>query len=539
MVPNQSPVYAGHNTFSNDPLLMLATSGLNAELKKGLSDLGKWAGAAEVHDLARLAETNAPILKSYDANGNRIDQIEFHPSYHAFMRKSVSLGLQASIWEQGEEEKGNRNAIRAARMFITAGAEAAHLTSISITNASIAALLASPPIAQEWLALIASRKYDSSNKMPGSKSGVTLGLAISEKQNGNDFKGLETKAESSSDGTWQINGHKWFVSAPMSDAFLMVALTGKGPTCFLMPRILSNGSSNGIRIQRLKNNLGGRSCAVGEFELENSIAQMVGEEGQATNALAHMTELVALDSTVITTSIMRASLGEAVHHCRHRQTNGAALIDQPLMQRVLADMALDVAASTVLSFRLAQSYDRGSANPAEAAYRQLMTPIIKYWLAKLAPTLIAEAMECVGGNAYSDESNLARNYRQAPLDGLFHSGGNVVALHTLSKITQNPQLLNTVLEALQSDLGGDGASKTINVIQTAASMATSDSGSARILVEQLALTAAAAELKRIGLTDLADAFIETRLGGLWRSSYGMLDTRQDASALLNALYPMK
>lgn len=539
---NQSPIFGGHNTYTGDTLLMLVSSGLATESKAELEKLGKWAGSGDVLELARLANTHTPTLKTHNAKGDRVDQVEFHPSWQAFMRKSKAAGLGGSIWEQGTKDKGQRHLSRAVKLFMTAQAEMGHLNPIITSNASIASMIKTPNIVKEWLPLVVSRKYDSSQKAPANKAGVTIGLATTERQAGADLRNIETIATpegTKTNGIWKLNGSKWFVSAPMCDAFLVVAKTPIGPTCFLMPRILPNGNNNGFQLQRIKDKLGNRSNASCEVNLVNALGQMVGTEGQGLTVIAEMQNQILVDSTITSAGLMRAGVWEAVEHCRHRTVSGSKLIDQPLMQRVLADMAIDVAASTVLSFRLAQSQDRASANPTEQAYSRLMTPVIKYWTTKIAPTVLAECMECVGVNGYAEDCNLARLYRDAPLNGLWEGGGNKHCLDVISLISQRPEMLDAVLSTLERDLGGQAASKTVDVIRTAHAMAVDDKGSARILTEQLALTAAAAELKRIGLTELAGAFIETRLGGLWRSTYGMLDTRQNAKSIVNALYPIK
>lgn len=534
---NQSPLFGGHNAYTSDPLLMLVVSGLSAKSKTELETHGKWVASPEVIELARMANNHVPALKTHNANGDRIDQVEFHPAWQAFMRKSKAMGLGGSLWEQGEQDKGQRHMSRAAKLFLTAEAEMGHLGPIITSNASIASLAKTPDIAKEWLPLIVSRKYDSTQKPPAQKSGVTIGLATTERHCGGDLQQMKTIAAPSGDGIWKLNGDKWFISAPMCDAFLVVAKTPKGPTCFLMPRLLPNGDNNGFQIQRLKDKLGNRSNASCVVNLVDALGQLVGVEGQGLATIAQMQNLIRADSAITSTALMRASVHEAIEHCRNRAVAGVKLIDQPLMQRVLADMALDVAASTVLSFRLAQSFDRAGANPSEQAFSRLMTPIIKYWTTKITPSVIAECLECKGINGYVEDSNLERHYREAPLNGLWEGAGNQLCLDVLDIISKSPETLDAVLTSLERDLGGQAASKTVDVIRTAYSMALDDKGSARILTEQLALTAAAAELKRIGLTELADSFIETRLGGLWRSTYGMLDTRQNASSIINALYP--
>ena len=533
---NQSPVFGGHNAYTNDSLLKIITKDMGAGIISGLHDHGAWAGHSESIAMAQMANQQLPVLKTHDTKGNRIDRVEFHPSYHAFMRRSVGLGLHASIWDDSQEEQGQRNSVRAARFFMSSGVESGHLCPITMTNASVATLMAAPELLNEWLPRIRSRKYDLSHKPPVQKNGLTIGMAMTEKQGGTDVKAGTTTATAANDGVWLINGHKWFMSAPMCDAFLVLAQTQSGLSCFLMPRLLPDGSTNGIRIQRLKDKLGNRSNASSEVEFHNALANMIGEEGKGINAILEMVTLTRLDCCVSSAGLMHVSLAEAIQHCRHRSVFGKYLVDQPVMLRVLADMALDGAAATALSMRLANSYDQATTDSESAAYARLMTPVVKYWVCKMAPSLIYESMECLGGNGYVEDGNLARHYREAPLNAIWEGSGNVMCLDVMRVIASGGDIIHTVLGMLERDLGGSSAAKTVDVIRSAAAMAVEDVGSARILTEQLALTAAAAELNRLGLGAISDAFSETRLGGLWRTTYGMIDSRYNAKGIVDGLF---
>jgi putative acyl-CoA dehydrogenase len=326
------------------------------------------------------------------------------------------------------------------------------------------------------------------------------------------------------------------MSAPMSDAFLVLAQAGEGLSCFLVPRVLGDGTVNGFRFQRLKDKLGNRSNASSEVEFVGTVAEMVGEAGEGIRTIMDMVTLTRLDCALGSSALMRAGLTEAVHHARYRKVFGKVLIDQPLMQRVLADMALDVAAATALSFRLARAFDEAAENRAEAAFARAMTPVVKYWVCKIAPALLYEAMECLGGNGYIEEAPLARYYREAPVNAIWEGSGNVMALDVLRVLKRGPGIFDEVLGSIERDLGlaGEG---TVGVLRAAMEVARSDEGSARMFCEQLALSAAAAELKRLGAGRIADAFVETRLGGQWRATYGMLDGRHDARMILDTLYP--
>lgn len=536
-VPNQSPPLIGGNAWRGDPLLIQLGERFSDSVRKDLDGIGRFVLTHEAQDLARLANTETPRLRTHDRQGRRIDLVEYHPAYHALMRRSVALGLHSSIWENGEAEIGRRHQVRAARFFLMAQLETGHLCPITMTSASLAALMANPKIFREWGPRVTTRKYDQSQKPPVEKTGLTVGMGMTEKQGGTDVRANLTKAErAGSSGFYRISGHKWFMSAPMSDAFLILAQAPEGLSCFLVPRVLGDGSANGFRFQRLKDKLGNRSNASSEVELEGAIGEMVGDPGAGVKTIMDMVTLTRLDCAVASAALMRAGLAEAVHHTRHRKVFGTNLVDQPLMLRVLADMALDVAAATALSFRLARSFDEAAGDRGEAAFARAMTPVVKYWVCKMAPALLYEAMECLGGNGYVEEAPLARYYREAPVNAIWEGSGNVMALDVLRVLSRAPALFEEVLAGIDRDLG-DAGRGTIGVLKAAMQVASSDEGSARILTEQLALSAAAAELRRLGAGRIADAFVETRLAGQWRTTYGVLDARHDARMIVDTLYP--
>ena len=535
-VTNQTPPLAGSNAWRGDPLLMQLAQDFSEPVRKDLDAIGRFVLSPEAQDLARLANTELPKLRTHDRQGRRLDIAEYHPAYHALMRRSVTNGLHSSIWENGETETGKRHQTRAARFYLTSELECGHLCPITMTSASLAALMASPKTFREWAPRITARKYDQSNKAPVDKAGLTLGMGMTEKQGGTDVRANTTKAEKAGNGFYRITGHKWFMSAPMSDAFLVLAQAAEGLSCFLIPRLLGDGASNGLSFQRLKDKLGNKSNASSEVEFNNTLGEMIGEPGAGVKTIMDMVTLTRLDCALASSGIMRAGLQEAVHHARHRKVFGETLFDQPLMQRVLADMALDVAAATALSFRLARAFDEAAVDRAEASFARAMTPVVKYWVCKTAPPLLYEAMECLGGNGYVEESPLARYYREAPVNAIWEGSGNVMALDVLRVLKRGPALFEEVIAGIDKDLGASGRG-TSDVLRAAMQIASADDGSARILTEQLALSAAAAELKRLGAGRIADAFIETRLAGQWRNTYGMLDGRHDPRTILETLYP--
>jgi len=534
---NQSPDFAGFNAYGADPLLQMVARTLPVPAQESFAKLGQWAGNIETIKLGALANNNPPELHSYNARGDRLDRVDFHPAWHALMRKSVENGLSNSIWVENENEKGNANLARAVRFYMTSGVELGHLCPITMTNASVPAINASPEVLSAWLPKIQSLRYDPGHKPKDQKHGVIIGMGLTEREGGSDVRSNKTQAQRLENGLWQINGQKWFMSAPMCDAFLVLAQMPEGMGCFLLPRILDDGSANGLQLQRLKNKLGNRSNASSEVIFNNSLGFLLGEPGNGIKTIMEMVTLTRLDCALGSAGLMRISLAEAVHHCRHRSAFDKKLVEQPLMQRVLADLALDVTAASALSFRLARAFDKAPENPAEAAYARLMTPVIKYWVCKLAPSLIYEAMECLGGNGYMETFNMARHYREAPLNAIWEGSGNIMCLDVMRVLSSSTEIADTVLYDLERDMGTQNADKTIAVIRSATQMAADDLGSARILVEQLAYTAAAAELNRLGAGDTAGAFMETRLGGLWRSTYGMLDNRYNAAGIIDENYP--
>ncbi len=535
-ITNQPPPLTGTNAWRGDPLLIQLSEELSEPVRSELDGLGRFVRTQEAQDLARLANSEPPKLRTHDRQGFRADIVEFHPAYHALMRRSVAIGLHSSIWENSDSEIGKRHQARASRYYLMSQLEQGHLCPITMTSASLAALMASSKLFREWAPRITTRKYDQSQKPPAEKTGLTLGMGMTEKQGGTDVRANVTRAERSEDGFYRLNGHKWFFSAPMCDAFLVLAQAREGLSCFLVPRILSDGQKNGLHFQRLKDKLGNRSNASSEVEFVDAVAEMVGEPGAGVKTIMDMVTLTRLDCALGSSSIMRAALSEAVHHARHRRVFQNYLINQPLMQRVLADMSLDVAAATALSFRLARAFDEAADNREQAAFARAMTPVVKYWVCKVTPSLVYEAMECLGGNGYVEEAPLARYYRESPLNAIWEGSGNVMSLDVLRVMHRGASLFEDVLAGIQRDLGPAGKG-TVEVLRAAIQVAQSDEGSARILTEQLALSAAAAELRRLEAGHIADAFIETRLAGQWRSTYGMLDGRHNARRIVDALYP--
>jgi len=533
---NQPKPWAGINAYRSDPLLVDLSSGLHRSAKEEFDTIGRYVTSHEAQELARMANQSPPQLRTHGVRGERLDLVEFHPAWHALMRRSMSYGLHSSIWENLPDTRGSAHKARAVRFYLTAQLECGHLCPLTMTSASVAALSATPPVHREWAPKILSRKYDSSNKPAMQKTAITLGMGMTEKQGGTDVRANTTTGTRVGDGIYRLAGHKWFMSAPMSDGFIMLAQTPEGMGCFLVPRLLEDGSANGLEFQRLKDKIGNRSNASSEVEFSQALGYLLGGPGEGIRTILDMVTLTRLDCALASAGIMRASMAEAVHHVRGRNVFGKKLVDQPIMARVLADMALDVAGATALTFRLADAFDRGRESAEDAAYARVMTPVVKYWVCKIAPSLIYEAMECIGGGGYIEERPIARHFREAPVNAIWEGSGNVMALDLLRVLARGRDLFETVFAELERDLGPSGK-KTVEVLRAATALCERDEGAARLLIEQLALAAAAAQLYKLGAGKIADAFLESRLAGGWRHTYGVLDARFDARYVIDLLYP--
>jgi putative acyl-CoA dehydrogenase len=531
---NQPPPFPTVNGVETDPILIGALEhALDAEAEKALIAHGGFWGSFEARELARLAVVTPPQLLTHDAQGRRIDFIEHHPAYHALMRRSAEAGLSVPPAVAIGPANAHVGLLRAARLYVTAQTEPAHLISHSTSYAAGPAIEQLPDAAaQPWLTGLGSRRYDHRPVAVGDKVGVTVGLGLTEKQGGIGTLDTTTTAVPSEAGQHRLTGHKWFLSAPMSDGAIMLAEAQGGPSAFLVPRLRPDGSLNAVRLQRLKSTLGLRAMAIAEAELADADGLLIGGEGEGPAILSRIVARTRLDAMIVATGQMRGALSAAVHHCRHRTVAGERLVDLDLMTRVLADMTLDVSAATVLAMRLASAADAAPHDPLEAAYLRLVLPAAKYWIAKTGVAVAAEALECVGGNGFVEAGLMPRFYRDAPGNGLWAGPGNVLALDLLSVLDEDPRALDAVIDELSDELGRDGA-VSADVIRAAAAACQEDRGSARILIEQLALASAAAALHRYAPRAITGAFVETRLSGPWRVSYGMLDSRYDCAGIVD------
>src|SRR4051795_7500994 len=524
---NQSPPFEDINLFALDlPLREAVAANGGASANKELSDFGQHWGSAAMASRGRTANENTPKLRIFDSRGNRRDEVEFHPAYHELMARSAHAGIHNSTWtSQGKPAGGAAEVERAAKFYMASQVETGHLCPITMTRASVAALASQPDVLAKTMPVIATRSYDPSFAPWWTKRGMTLGMGMTEKQGGTDVRSNITRAERDGEA-YRVTGHKWFMSAPMCDAFLVLAQAEEGLSCFFMPRFRPDGSLNGIHFQRLKDKLGNRSNASSEVEFVHAYAVRVGDEGKGIRTIIQMVQLTRQDCAIASAGLMRSGLAHALHHARHRSVFQKHLADQPLMQAVLSDMALHVEASIALVTRLCRSFDAAPNDPGEAAYMRLLTPAIKYWVCKSAPGFLYEAMECLGGNGYVEEGILARHYRESPVNAIWEGSGNVMCLDVLRALSREPDAAMDVLRGLvEGTRGLPGASEATAFIGNAFRRPDSERV-ARLAVEKLALLAAAAALNKVSPRN-AELFAATRLAGTHAGMYGATDIARD------------
>jgi putative acyl-CoA dehydrogenase len=529
-VVNQPPPLADHNVFETDRCLIAAAEREGASwAHDDLVGLGALAGAAETRDQARLAHAVPPVLHTHDAAGNRIDEVEFHPAWHTLMATGMGAGVHALAWT---DKRPGAHAARAALAFVMNQAENGVCCPLAMTFAAVPALRRQKDLAEIWVPRITGREYDGRHVPAEEKSACTIGMAMTEKQGGSDVRANTTTAvpagkPAGPGAEYLLTGHKWFCSAPMSDAFLTLAQAPGGLSCFLAPRFRPDGTRNPFLIQRLKEKLGNRSNASAEIEYRNTWARMVGEEGRGVATILEMVQHTRLDAAVSAAAIMRQAVGLAIHHCDHRSAFQRRLVDQPLMAVVLADLVLDSTAATMLVMRLAGAFDRGHrGNEGEASLARLAAAVVKYWVCKRTPPAVFEALECHGGNGYVEESVVARLYREAPVNSVWEGSGNVICLDALRAMEREPESLEALLAEIELAKGAD---RRFDGFAAALDPLLADRGSleprARELTGRLALALAGALMLRHAPAALADAFCATRLdpvAGITAQAYGAL-----------------
>ncbi|ULR54216.1 acyl-CoA dehydrogenase family protein [Streptomyces deccanensis] len=539
-VTNQAPPLVDYDVFGADAVLAEAVERHLApevleEARDELTGFGRTAGSAQVQEWGRLANENPPKLRAYDRYGNRVDEVEFHPSWHRLLGKGVSAGLTAAWNRPGGHVR------RAAAFVVWTQVEAGNGCPLSMTHAAVPALRTDPALAAEWEPRLTSRLYDWDMRPADRKAGALFGMGMTEKQGGSDVRANTSAARPlAEDGTYELTGHKWFCSAPMSDGFLVLAQAPGGLTCFLVPRVLADGSRNVFRIQRLKEKLGNRSNASAEVEFDGTWARRVGDEGAGVRTIIGMVAATRLDCALGAASLMRQAVAQAVHHCTYREAFGGRLVDKPLMRNVLADLALESEAATTLAMRLAAAYDAAEAGDEnERSFLRLAVPVAKYWVTKRCAPLVVEASECLGGNGYVEESGMPRLLRESPLNSIWEGAGNVQALDVLRALQREPRALDAYLREVGRARGADHRlDGAIKGLLTELADLDGVEARARRLVERLALVLQGALLTRFAPPAVADAFCASRLGGDWGTAFGTLPHTLDLASVVERARPV-
>ncbi|MFJ5995321.1 acyl-CoA dehydrogenase family protein [Streptomyces sp. NPDC092370] len=536
-VTNQVPPLVGYDVFSADRALAAAVGRhLDPELREEvlgeLAALGRTSGSAQVQEWGRLANENPPRLLTHDRYGNRVDEVEFHPSWHRLLGKGVSAGLTAAWGRPAGHLR------RAAAFLVWTQVEAGNGCPLSMTHAAVPALRHDPDLAAEWEPRLTSMIYDRELRPAHLKAGALFGMGMTEKQGGSDVRANTTSARPlAEDGTYELTGHKWFCSAPMSDGFLVLAQAPGGLTCFLVPRVLGDGTRNVFRIQRLKDKLGNRSNASGEVEFEGTWARRVGEEGRGVRTIIEMVAATRLDCVLGSAGLMRQAVAQAVHHCTYREAFGGKLVDKPLMRNVLADLALESEAATTLALRLAAACDDGGEQ--ERALLRIAVPAAKYWVTKRCPSVAVEAAECLGGNGYVEESTMPRLVRESPLNSVWEGAGNVQALDVLRALQREPGALDAYLREVGQARGADHRlDAAIKNLLTELADLEGVEGRARRLAERLALVLQGSLLVRFAPPQVADAFCAGRLGADGGAVFGTLPHTLDLASVVERARPV-
>lgn len=538
-VTNQVPPLVDHD-LADQPVILEALARARAgHALDDLHEIGRQAGSAEVLDLADRAEAHPPILRTHDRYGNRIDEVDYDPAYHELMRRAVGFGLHGAPWA---DSGPNPHLVRAAKMSVWGPTDAGHLCPISMTYAVVPALRADPELASRYEPLLTTSAYESGLRPPLTKAGLTAGMSMTEKQGGSDVRSNTTAAKPLADGTYRITGHKWFTSAPMSDVFLVLAQAPGGLSCFFVPRVLPDGTRNPFALQRLKDKLGNRSNASSEVEYDDTVGWLVGEEGRGVRTIVEMVNLTRLDCTLGTATSMRTGVMNAAHHAAHRRAFGAALIDQPLMRNVIADLAVEAEASTVAALWLAEVTDRAVEGDARAdAIRRIGLAVSKYYVCKRGPAHAAESLECLGGNGYVEESRMPRLYREAPLMSVWEGSGNVAALDVLRAIARQPETLEVFFDEVElargQSLALDRAVTALRGRFADVSDPTDIQFAARQIVGDMALVLQGSLLLRFGHPAVAEAFASSRFGSLRGDVFGCLPAGLDILTILDRATP--
>ncbi|GGD31946.1 acyl-CoA dehydrogenase [Nocardioides daphniae] len=511
----------GHDVVSCDAALSEGVLRHGGEdVLASLVDLGREAGSEEAREHGLAANEHPPRLVSYDRHGHRVDEVAFHPSWHWLMDRAVQHGLQAAPWVAGDDHAHLR---RAAGFLAWSQTEPGHGCPISMTYAAVPALRVDEAIAAEWVPGLAATSYDFGVRDPRSKRGLLAGMGMTEKQGGSDVRTNVTQAvPTGEDGLYTLHGHKWFTSAPMNDVFLVLAQAPGGLTCFVMPRVLPDGTRNAFDVVRLKDKLGNRSNASGELEFDGTLVRRLGDEGRGVRTIIEMVAATRLDCVIGSAALMRHALAEASWHVAHRSAFGGVLADKPLMRNVVADLALESEAATALALRLATAVDR-TDDPHEAALRRIALPLAKFWVCKRTPAMVAESLECLGGNGYVEESGLPLMYREAPLNSVWEGSGNVNALDVLRALGREPETLGAWMTEVGAARGANAhLDRAVDETLVLLGESGAVEGSARLLAGRMATCLQGSLLVRFAPAEVSDLFCASRLAAGHHGTFGML-----------------
>ncbi len=535
-VTNQPPPLVDYNVFRSDEVMQEAVrrEGADWAVEK-ISEVGEIAGRADVIELGRVANENPPTLRTHDRYGNRVDTPEFHPAWHDLMRLGISHELHSLPWR---EPQPGAHVARAAAFMCFSQAEAGVGCPISMTYSVVPALRKQPELAEEWEPRILSNVYDPRQIAASEKEGSLFGMGMTEKQGGSDVRANTTVGRPINGGgggaEYELTGHKWFFSAPQCDAFLVLAQADDGVSCFLMPRRLPDGELNRFRLQRLKDKLGNRSNASSEIEFDGAWARLVGEEGAGVRTIIEMVNHTRLDCATGSATGMRAGVAQAINHASHRVTFGKLLVEQPLMQNVLADLAVESEAATISSLRLARTYDEAISGDDEAqAFKRIANAVLKYWISKRAPSHAVECLESLGGNGYVEESGMPRLYREAPLASIWEGSGNVQCLDVLRAMVKNPDSVEAFFAEIAEGAGESRLDAYVSELRSDLQDMNGIESRARRLVERMALALQGSLLLRFGDEAVADAFCTSRLAGDWGQAFGTLPGRTDFQRIID------
>lgn len=532
-VSNQPEALGDYNLFTTDqPLMAAFVREGNSNARKDIKKFGALLGSDEIIEQGRLANEHPPELRSFDRFGNRLDEVDFHPAYHRMMTIGAEAGISSVAWQKGG---GRGHVSHAILEYLQIQVESGTCCPLTMTYAAVAALRHQPDLLDLWLPRILVSRYDSRSLPADQKTGITLGMAMTEKQGGSDVRSNSSIAHHIGSGDYELVGHKWFCSAPMSDAFLTLANTENGLSCFLMPRWTPAGERNNISLLRLKDKLGNKSNASGEIEFDHAHARMVGADGRGVATILNMVHHTRLDCSLAPVALMRQALIQAIHHCRTRSAFQRKLIDQPMMQAVLADLALEVEAGVVTFLHIAGKFDDGRTDPDAMIYGRLTVALAKYWHNKRCPGFIYEAMECLGGGGYVEESILPRLYREAPVNSIWEGSGNVICLDILRTFHKEPRALDLFFAELAPALGSNGYLDRA-VIDLKAMLKDKAEAQARRLVERMALCLQGALLVQYGPASLSDLFCATRLGPEGGYAYGTLPSSALPKEILDRVW---